>query len=81
MFFTGILRHIAGLFLSHLAFFIGSNCTNAFLYSFFASFYIMLRTVLLLHILNKYIKCFFVHISRNFSDFILQNVKLLLIES
>lgn len=58
MFFTGILRHIAGLFLSHLAFFIGSNCTNAFLYSFFASFYIMLRTVLLLHILNKYIKCF-----------------------
>lgn len=58
MFFTGILRHIAGLFLSYLAFFIGSNCTNAFLYSFFASFYIMLRTVLLLHILNKYIKCF-----------------------
>jgi len=81
MFFTGILRHIAGSFLSHLAFFIGSNCTNAFLYSFFC---------LLLHNVKnsfafayfKYIyQMFFVHISRNFSDFILQNVKLLLIEN
>gem|GEM_PF-3415261 len=35
MFFMGIIRHIAGSFLSHLAFFIGSNCTNAFLYSFY----------------------------------------------